>query len=232
MAEITGVWSPLCNLRNAHLISGSHSVCSRHRVLLGLGTAQGNPTSLGGCWIRPLNDTSWLNRHFGGSWSVNTEKQQPMSGLLGCQCTHAQFFIHQNAQVFCKSVLSDFSQSVPMSGTALTQVNLLNFLTLWSFSWTHFSSWTQVSCHCKVTKDALASTVRVSNEGIKEHQSQSPEGHRPSLASTWTWSYWSPLHPFSQFLTHWTVHPSNPHLSNLELRTPCGTSLKALQNSR
>lgn len=124
MAEITGVWSPLCNLRNAHLISGSHSVCSRHRVLLGLGTAQGNPTSLGGCWIRPLNDTPWLNRHFGGSWSVNTEKQQPMSGLLGCQCTHVQFFIHQNAQVFCKSVLSDFSQSVPMSGTALTQVNL------------------------------------------------------------------------------------------------------------
>lgn len=40
------------------------------------------------------------------------------------------------------------------------------------------------------------------------------------------------LRPISQFLTHWTVHPSNPHLPSLERRMWWGTTSKALQKSR
>lgn len=113
---------------------------------------------------------------------MNTE--QPVSSLLGCQLkqlARAQFFIHQNPQLLRRAILSDSSQSVPMSWITLSQVNLLNFLL--SFSWTLFSSWTQISCHCKIAEGALNSAVHVSNEGIEEHSSQSPEGHYSSLAS-------------------------------------------------
>lgn len=47
LAEITGVWSPVCHLRAAYLISESQSACSSHRTLLGLGTSQRIQTSLG-----------------------------------------------------------------------------------------------------------------------------------------------------------------------------------------
>jgi len=40
------------------------------------------------------------------------------------------------------------------------------------------------------------------------------------------------LRPISQILTHWTVHPSNPHLPSLERRTRWGTTSKALQKPR
>ena len=36
----------------------------------------------------------------------------------------------------------------------------------------------------------------------------------------------------NQFLIHWTVHPSNPYLSNLERRMWWGTTSKTLQKSR
>lgn len=114
---------------------------------------------------------------------MSTQKQQLMSSLLGGQCTplpRAQFFIHQNPQILCRAILSDSSQSAPVSGIALSQVNLLTIL---SFSWTHFSSWTQTSCHCKLAESALNPTVHVSNEGIEDHWSQSPEGHHSSLTS-------------------------------------------------
>lgn len=119
-------------------------------------------------------------------WTEKSSSQCP-SSLLGCQCTplpRAPFFIHQNPQVLCRAIPRDSSQSVPKPGTVLSQVNLLNFLTLLSFSWTHFSSWTQISCHCKLAESALSSAVHVGNEGIEEDWSQSPEGHHSSLAST------------------------------------------------
>lgn len=46
----------------------------------------------------------------------------------------------------------------------------------------------------------------------------------PLTVVLWTW-------PFSQFLTHLTVHPSNSYVSNLVGRMLWGTVLKALQKN-
>jgi len=42
----------------------------------------------------------------------------------------------------------------------------------------------------------------------------------PFTTTLWLW-------PSNQFLFHWIVHPSNPRLSNLEIRMWCGTTSKA-----
>lgn len=156
-----------------------------------------------------------------------------MSSLLSCQCTplpHIQFFIHQNPP----SPLQGNSQwFLPVCTHAwdCPEMNLLNIFSLLSFSWTHFSSWTQICFHSKLAASALSSTVHVSNKGIEEHWSQSPVGHHPSLASMDT-ELLTTSASLQPFLIHWTVHPSNALLSSLELRMPWDTTLKALQNSR
>ena len=48
---------------------------------------------------------------------------------------------------------------------------------------------------------------------------------KPMTTTLWVWSC-------NQFLVHWTVHASNPYLSNLERRILWGTMSKALLKSR
>lgn len=197
MAEITEVWSPLCSLRNAHLISGSPPVCSGHRVLLGLGS-QGNPTSPEGCWTRPLANISWQNRHFVEA-EEGTQKSSswcPASWAASAhRCLTSSFSSTRTPQVLCRAILSDSSQSVPMPGTALS----------WT-SWTSSPSWvshgptSQAGHKFLFTANLLrVHSVPQSTLAIKVLKST---GARDLWDTThhwppWTQSYWPPLHPFS-----------------------------------
>ena len=93
---------------------------------------------------------------------------------------------------------------------------------------------TQLDVVCKLAEGAFDLTVYVIDEDVKQHWSHYDRWGTPLVTSlhldiepliTTLW-----MRPSQQFLTHWTVRPSNPYLSNLE--RPWGTMSKALQLSR
>lgn len=149
--------------------------------------------------------------------------------------------------LFSRAVLHPvIIQLVLLVAVTTTQLSLhLELLNLMRFSWAHsdclsFSGWypillvyqSPLGGHLQSTEDVHSLIVSLISEDTKQHWSQqwplrdTTHHWSPSRQGAMEWYYLVPS--CNQFLIHQKVHPSNPHLSNLDRRILQGTVSKAL----
>lgn len=150
----------------------------------------------------------------------------------------------------CSSaVLNPFAPQLALIvGAVATQVQTLHLasLNLMRSSWAHYSSlsrslWMSLKCvDCLVSSINFLGCTQANSWcywGKCWRASASvliPEGHHSSQISIQTWIHllllW--VKSCNYFLNHWTIHPLNLYLSNLEGSMLWETMSKALLNSR
>ena len=149
--------------------------------------------------------------------------------------------------LFSRAVLHPvIIQLVLVVAVTTTQLSLhLELLNLMRFSWAHsdclsFSGWypillvyqSPLGGHLQSTEGVHSLIVSLISEDTKQHWSQqwplrdTTHHWSPSRQGAMEWYYLVPS--CNQFLIHQKVHPSNPHLSNLDRRILQGTVSKAL----
>jgi len=225
-----------------HLCGPPLDLLQQLRVLLVLGTPELDTGLQVGSHQSGVEGQNHLPRPAG---HASLDAAQDTVGRLGCECTlvaHVKFFIYQYPQILLlRAALNPFiSHPVLIVETAptqmrdlalglvephevhmgpllkLVQVPLDGILSFWCVSCT-----TQLGVTCKLAEGALDLAKSLMKTLNGTGPSTDPCGTplvtgihldiEPLITTLW-------LRPSNQFLSHQTVHPSNPYFSSLERR--------------